>query len=296
MSIDPSEEIIPNLPTSRPQSSRESLARGQKHKAYRLTHDSESFDALFSSSPVAQSTPRIRLAPTVEGNGRRTLKQVPANSQSLFDADSSSMGFRQMEVDPPPAQNDTTSEMEVNTTLPNDQTGEHFGDRVTRKTSFKDRALPKRHSKKAKKHPSPSKLELEGLEKALSDFPAFGTSQTPVTHEHLDNVGISQPFTRALGPKNLNAKIKEAAASDRKTGLGLFPKPQMPRSDVPLPKTSRRKGQKTSMLPRPAGTAMKSPRPELDGKKLSVRGAAFNGTAMDIDELQWDRSEYNIRR
>jgi len=43
------------------------------------------FDDLLSSSPVAQSTPRIRLEPSFDEFGKKTLKNVPADAHSLFD-------------------------------------------------------------------------------------------------------------------------------------------------------------------------------------------------------------------
>jgi hypothetical protein len=60
------------------------------------------FDDLLSSSPVAQSTPRIRLEPSFDECGKKTLKNVPADSHSLFD--NSDIGhYSDMEVDDEPA-------------------------------------------------------------------------------------------------------------------------------------------------------------------------------------------------
>jgi hypothetical protein len=60
------------------------------------------FDDLLSSSPVAQSTPRIRLEPSFDECGKKTLKNVPADSHSLFD--NSDVGhYSDMEVDAEPS-------------------------------------------------------------------------------------------------------------------------------------------------------------------------------------------------
>jgi hypothetical protein len=286
MSIDPSEEIITDLSKSRPQSSRESLVRGKKLKGSRLAYDSESFDALFSSSPLAQSTPRLRLEPSVEENGRKTLKHVPADSRSLFDADASSIGLSEMEIDYPI----------------NNQTNKPLEDRFRRKTSFKDRGLFKHYSKKTKKHPSPSKAALEDLEKALNEFPAFGTSRSlmisepsKVQEEVSHDIGAVSPVPQVLAPKNPNTKVREAGSSLQKTGFGLFPKSELSKSGVSMPDITRRKAQKT-MIPRPADPTPMRPRPELGENRFSLRDAVLNATAMDVDELQWNNSAYNIGR
>lgn len=291
MSIDPSEEIIPDLLTSRPQSSRDSLARGKKLKGSRLAFDAESFDALFSSSPLAQSTPRIRLEPAMEENGRKTLRHVPADSRSLFDADTSSMVPSEMDIDSPPAKN---------------QTDKPLGDLITRKTSIRDRGLFKRYSKKTKKHPSPSKTELEVLEKSLKESPEFGTCETFMVSELSkvkgavpNDFGTRSHSTPALAPKDPNIKVKGVAHSkDKRIGFGLFPKPapqpNLSRSGISMPDMATRKAQKT-MIPRPAETNSRL-RPELEEPRYSLRDAVLNATDMDVDELQWNNSVYNIGR
>jgi hypothetical protein len=45
----------------------------------------EVMDALFSSSPIAQSTPRLRLEPAIDENGKQYLMKVPAQTRSVFD-------------------------------------------------------------------------------------------------------------------------------------------------------------------------------------------------------------------
>lgn len=52
------------------------------------------FEALFSSSPLGSSTPRLRLEPTFVENGHKVLQSVPTESPSYFDS-------AEMDVDQP---------------------------------------------------------------------------------------------------------------------------------------------------------------------------------------------------
>ena len=283
MSIDPNSEMIPDLPSSRPQSSRESLRRGKKLKGSPLsnTYDTENFDALLSSSPLAQSTPRIRLEPTLEESGRRTLKNVPADSRSLFDPD-------------------TSSDMDVDCTPVNPQTGEFLGFHIKRKNSLlKESALGFQcHSKGTKKHPSPDKAELEGMEKLMQEHPPFGTSETlvlPGTIEAQDKAptyfgsAFSAPV---LAPRDSNPKIQDQAKGiEKRKRLGLFQKSELSRTVASSPDIHKRSKTPKSLIPKPADTANTKPRQD---NRYSLRDEVFNGTAMDIDELQRNESAYEI--
>jgi hypothetical protein len=239
---------------------------------------------------VAQSTPRIRLEPTSEGNGRKTLRHVPADSRSVFDIDndSSSMVPSEMDIDSTPAKNQVIDKP--------------LADHIPRKTSIRHIGLFERYSRKTKKHPSPSKAELEALENSLKESPVFGTSESLVVSKPpkiQDAVSNNVSIARVLGPKDPNTKVKAAAPSmDKNAGLGLFPKPasqpDLSRSGISMPNI-KRKGQK-SMIPRPTDLSTGRPRQEVEGSRYSLRDAGLNATAMDVDELQWNNTAYNIGR
>lgn len=193
--------------------------------------------------------------------------------------------------------------MDIDATPGRNQTDGLWGDRVKRKSSeFKDGGLFKYHSKRKKKHPSPSKAELEGLEKAMNEYPACGASETLMlsepskAHEAIpSDVGSLFPAPQLLAPKDLNQKVKEQAkAIEKRMGLRLFPKPELSRSGVSMPDIGRRPNGQKSMIPRPADTTNGKPRPEARDHRYSLRDDVVNGTAMDIDELQWDKSAYQI--
>ena len=297
ISNDPGDEFIPGLPKCRHQSSRESFSHGKGLKDSRLAYDAESFDALLSSSPLAQSTPRVGLEPTLERSGRRTLKHLPADSPSTSDTYTSSRYLPGMEVDSTPAKDriDIASEMDIDSTPEIKQTANHFGGRINRENSFRENGLFNRYSTKTKKHPSPSKKELEGLGKTLKELPPFGTPPILVTTAPSKDVGSFSNVPQVLKQRNPNAKVKEAVPSRKKSGLGLFPPSELPRCITSMPDISRRKGLTSSMIPRLADNApMRSK--QSDEKKVTLQAHVLNATAMDVDELQWNNSMYNIGR
>lgn len=283
MFIDPNSEIIPDLPSSRPQSSRESLPRGKKLKGSPLsnTYDTENFDALLSSSPLAQSTPRIRLEPTLEQNGRRALKNVPADYRSLFDPDTSSV-------------------TDVDRTPVKPQTGESLRFHIKRKSSLlKESALGFQcHSKRTKKHPSPDTAELEGMEKLLQEHPPFGTSETLVLPGNVEVQDKTPAYfgsafpAPVLSPRDPNPNIQDQTkAIEKRKRLGLFPNSELSRTGASSPDIHKRSKIPKSLIPKPADTTNTKPRQD---NRYSLRDEVFNGTAMDIDELQRNESAYEI--
>ena len=284
MSIDPNHEIIPDLPTSRPQSLKDSLPRGRKLKGSPLSnaYGTENFDGLLSSSPLAQSTPRIRLEPTVEENGRRTLKNVPVDFYSLFDPDTSSV----MDVDSVPV---------------NVQTGESFGVHIKRKSSLlRESALGFRcHSKRTKKHPSPDKGELEGMEKILQEHPPFGTSESLILDRAVEAQDETPTYfssaltSPVLSPRDPNPRVQSQSKSveKRRRSIGLFPKSDLSGAGASSPDIRKRSKIAKSLIPKPAVTP--NTRPRQDNRRF-IRDGIFSDSAMDIDELQQNDSTYNI--
>jgi hypothetical protein len=117
-------------------------------------------DTLFSSSPEAHSTPRMRLEPTFE-NGKKTLKSVPATSQSLFDSDSS--------VCSPCSRMDIDTEPGVEITESNDSTHETVSQHTLRRASklgYQEISLA---YTRGKTHPSPSRVDLQLLQREFAE-------------------------------------------------------------------------------------------------------------------------------
>jgi hypothetical protein len=146
--------VIPSLPKL--PRSLSTLPTFRKLMPSTLSHESDS-DDVFSSSPVDQSTPRMRLEPSFE-NGKKTLKSVPATSQSLFDSDSSiGSPNTRMDIDSEPIVEVTETDAFTHETVP-----QHNLRRVSR-LGYRET------SKTYKKHPSPSKSELESLEQKVTE-------------------------------------------------------------------------------------------------------------------------------
>jgi hypothetical protein len=215
--------------------------------------------------------------------------------------------------------------MDVDSAPTRPPTGEHSGDRVKRKSSLLKESAPdfRYHSKRTKKHPSPSKAELEGMEKFLQEHPLFGTSETLVLADadadadadaveemaHLREAIVScsndcQPSKQTpinvgclipasiLASKDPNPKIKDTAKlMEKRRGIGLFPKPHLSRSGSSLPDIPRGPKVQKSLIPKPIDKANTKPRQD---NRYSLRDEVFNDTAMDIDELQTDDSAFQI--
>lgn len=241
------------------------------------------FDALCSSSPEAQSTPRIRLEPYFSTSGKRTLEYVPADSRSLFDPDNSDF-FGQhsdMEVDFEPVKK-ATNRMSL-AEMDNDPNSDRITDAAKRKSSqlrapsfgFESPQL-----KRAKKHPSPSKEELEQMQK---DLEVYNDNDFVRRDDyHLPSMKLPPistiPVLAALDP---NGKI--AAKQPKKGGLSRAAE-SMPN----LVGRKRRQSLRKAVMSTPTNTKEKAE------KRRSKPAYAEVDSEMDIDELQLDDSAYHI--
>ncbi len=280
VSFDPSADIISSLP-GRSHRFKDEPRRlsGARKVGSGLEVD---FDALFSSSPVAQSTPRIRLEPTFEENGDKKLRNVPADSRSLFDPDSS--------------MREPLSDLGVNTTPPTNIVSRKLI--VKRNNSqVKDVSLGvKSHmSKRRKKHPSPSKAELEGLEVALTHYSPRFISTEGYTQEELA-VSFGELRTgEILRSKDNNAALSQAAKRGKNgSRLGMFGKAKQSMAGASMAEPARRpalKVQKPSMIPKPAGAPTMKRLTEPRKHQLMTQA---DESAMDTDELQWESTAYHI--
>ncbi|KAG4436417.1 hypothetical protein IFR05_008110 [Cadophora sp. M221] len=248
-SYDQGSEFIPDLP------GRCHTPKYTREKKVRTSIYDNDFDAMLSSSPFAQSTPRIRLEPTFEEDGKKILKNVPADTRSLFDSD-------QMDID-----SDTMSK------APSSQ------EPVKRKNSLvKDYGVRYHSSKKVKKHPSPSKAELEGLERALQDFLPRSPSEGFPPLDDIYPLGESLAPAAALAPRDPNKKLQDV----KRRGMKLEPLKMT--ESMPI------------LLSQPKKSLPASPRQNISPIDGNRRYMSHNNIAdqMDLDELQWDDTAYNI--
>jgi hypothetical protein len=222
------------------------------------------FDTLFSSSPEAQSTPRIRLEPSFGAGGRKTLKNVPADSRSLFDPDNSDIvgQYSDIDVDAEPVTNMMTA------------------DAVKRKGSqlrAPSLGIESPH-KRAKKHPSPSKADLEQWGEAMEVYKDSvqrnGDDSAPT--------GLSQIST-----------VPVLAAADPNGKIGEWKQPkkgEMTRAAESMPNLTGRT--RTTIVSSVVSTKEKAGK--RHSRQYSKQKYTDEGSEMDIDELQLDNSAYHI--
>jgi hypothetical protein len=280
VSFDRSADVTSSLP-GKPQRFKDESRRPSGAKKVGSGFEVD-FDALFSSSPVAQSTPRIRLEPTYEENGDKKLRNVPADSRSLFDPNSS--------------MREPLSDLAINSTPPQSTPPRRLV--VKRNNSqVKDISLSvKSHiSKRRKKHPSPSKAELEGLEDALAHYSPRLVSMEVNTQEELTLSFGGLRTGETLKYKDSNAPMSQAAKRGKNGDrLGLFGKPKPASVDSSIAEPARRpllKALKPSMIPKPAGAPTMKRRTESRKFQQLLQ---TDESAMDTDELQWESTAYYI--
>lgn len=274
MSIDPPERI-PDLPTREHQADELPCSLSKRSRGSTLVYDTE-FDALVSSSPVAQSTPRIRLEPTFE-DGKKKLRNVPADTRSLFDPDNSSAAqFSDMDVDTPP------------TSMGNDH---RESDSNTMSYDMKDFSLSakSRDAKRMKKHPSPSKAELEVLEQSMTGFPRR-VERSQTLHNLGDIEDSNTPAAGVLSVRDKNSKLPAPKSREQDDGFGKYLKPTLTRATGTMPDLSK------SKIPRLSDTSLGKVRLEPRQERRFRTRDDTGDDHMDIDELQWDRTALMGRR
>ena len=220
------------------------------------------------------------------------MKNVPADSRSLFDPDNSSVGQQSdMDVDPQPH------------SAPSSQP---LADTIKWKNSqAKDSGLEFKihHSKRMKKHPSPSKAELEGLERAMRKFPSLSRSESFSPHEDVSPIGIEvNPKSDALAPKDPNIRLEPRPPKDYGNGETLVVprKKELIRTTGSMPDFPKRiKAQKSSLIPKPSELLNTKHRLDRrDSRRYSARYDLVDGSMMDVDELQLDltANDLNMKR
>lgn len=255
--------------------------------AHSTTGYETDFDLLLSSSPDAQSTPRIRLEPSYEESGRKTLKQVPADTRSVFDPDNSLMAYT----------------VEADALLANDKNTDTSAiDPIKRKSSqLRSSKLEVQpvHTKRMKKHPSPSKADLEKFEQMfLRDYPDLLRT---------DELGNAEVVPTALGdastipilaPLNSNQRIVELHQPEKGQASEVSQTMNLTRAASSIPAFPRRpEHNRFSLMPKMSDKMASQSRPKRESYQHPVRKDYDRDSDddMDIDELQADASAYNIR-
>ena len=275
MTLDEKAEHIPDLPS---QNYVDELHRPQP----RRPRNSDSLfiphhDDILSSSPIAQSTPRIRLEPAYQGDGRTTLRNVPAESPSMFDQDNSSVvNNSEMEIDSPPA-------IQV-------RSRRRSGGR-RRSVQARDSYVSTRPYARVKKHPSPSKAELERLGKALDM--QLGRGSFNEDDKGDDDVAMGgtdyrpRPTPGILANLDTNTRLPEPTRRDQRSGFGLFLKPEMTRTAATMPDIGQPNPSQNS---RPESFTSRFGRGYRGERRLSRPNNTENESLMDIDELQGNQT------
>ncbi|KAF4636248.1 hypothetical protein G7Y89_g1858 [Cudoniella acicularis] len=226
-----------------------------KRSMHSTTAYDKDFDDLLSSSPDAQSTPRIRLEPSFEENGKRTLKHPELPAIDPVKRMSSQITGLHLEADP------------------------YF-------------------CKRMKKHPSPSKAELEQFEQLFSQqHPELFLPEYSNNGDEIVPTAIGHSSTApALALKDPNQKMAELDnlktdyACERSQAVALN------RSTDSMPDFSRRaKIRRFSLMPRFSDTSSnQGTHTKRDSWQYPGRKEYASDSEMDIDELQMDESAYRI--
>lgn len=217
----------------------------------------EYFDAMLSSSPQGQSTPRVRLEPSFKQNGEKTLTKIRSDSRPGFESHSNfpySVLPSEMDIDV--EQIGVAVSIEVDT--------------PKRKGSQDIRSPVKR----SKKHPSPKREELEQLALAMEKFSD--------EEEAIVDIPVA---SRPLSSKDANGKLKTGKCQMR--GEVAFAKQELPRTAGSMPDLST-KGLKSAMRKSMTETGANRP------NSLHFRQNSLADGSLDMDELQWNITEYNI--
>ncbi|KAM3072331.1 hypothetical protein ACMFMG_009140 [Clarireedia jacksonii] len=147
-----------------------------------------SFDALFTSSPADQSTPRIRLEPTTDRNGTKKLQKVSVDVPSVFDHDVSvAEPYQDMIIDSP-IRSSKAPQKTLGGILKNKSTNKNVANKAFAQSSS---------MQSMKKHPSPTKEELESYRRRLDSFDISYISPHASKHRHRDSSDI-RAATHAL--------------------------------------------------------------------------------------------------
>lgn len=244
-----------------------------------------SFDALLSSSPLGQSTPRIRIKPSMEESDIAKFRNEPSHSRTSNDQDL--------------AKDEVNSDMEL------DSPPLHVRSSRTKRKNSRVRGgalgLTVQSSKRMKKHPSPSKAELEVLEQS---FAAMQDSNPDVLMQDELAGSFCERTANILGPKDANTKVRSARkntnnARGKDVSMSATHKIALP--EKAIVEMTRRRAQQSRPTSKMASKIPK-PVPDNDSSYHNLRKESqelvthTRGGIMEMDELSWDKTAYNVGR
>jgi hypothetical protein len=228
-------------------------------------------DIPFSSSPIAQSTPRICVHPAFSDV---RVKNSCDNTPSPLEMGISGLDeyYSDMDLD----------KVEMPAGVRRRPPPQRGGPRVSGRFGNLGRM---------KKHPSPSKAQLERWEDLMNNFPTADLLANFSQED--DNLAVNvslHPMSTILGDKSTNAKLQEPTqGQDKSTDVHV---PQSQLADVvKAPATvedtpSRNKGRK-SLVTKHRRSKTRSRESTRSGRPQSSN-VPTEDNPMDIDELQWD--------
>lgn len=240
MSVDEAEAEIPSY-----------TPENKKLRPQMLRYSSD-IDAILSSSPQAQSTPRLRLEPSFMNNGRTTLRHVPAESRSMFDLYSDS-------------EHGMAS-----------QSSELGMDVRPSGTIFTDDSLKRKPTvsaiaggvKRYKKHPSPNRDDLDSLATKVQYLPL--EEPTPTT----------EGARFILSGKSTNGNIQSGKRSSTIQGKMGFEKREFPKTFGSMPIIGG-KGPKSAAR-KSASLRYSAQKPHDDGSEMDTDELQWDYTEYNI--------------
>ena len=234
------------------------------------TYDTD-YDVPFSSSPLAHSTPQIRAF-----EDRSAAMKVTHHDPRSFSNLSISNAH------------ENSSGMEL------DFDGSEASGVTQRRPAKLKGSRPSARSGnggRMKKHPSPSKAELEKWDQIICDFPPAKSSRTGI--QACDNNGANVHLhpNSALGFKSANTKLQEPIGR-QESGMEIdilqLPVPDTPRNTTTMDEVYNRNKNKKSFVSKHRNSKTR-PREGSRGGRLQPSNTSIEDDIMDTDELQWDR-------
>ena len=234
------------------------------------TYDTD-YDAPFSSSPVGRSTPRICVQPSFEDRtATRKLTHVDPRS------------FSSLSI---PNSYENSSDINLNLN------GSETSGVIQKRTSKLKGGYPSArytNGSRVKKHPSPSKADLDKWDQIICDFPpAKSSGRNSQVCDHELNAYL-HPNT-ALGFKSTNTKLQEPITKqDRGKDVDRLEPQALDTSRAAITKEfdNRNKGKK-SFVSKHRNSKTKSRVGSRGGSQHSSN-IAMEDDIMETDELQWD--------
>lgn len=353
----PEQQTIPDLPKL-PRSLTTMPLLGRNLSSH-TTYDDFDF---FSSSPEGQSTPRMRLEPRFEENGKKTLKIAPTEAPSMFDPDTT-MGGQLSQCDEPqlPLRVQQSQDFQVDDrvdvgeevinrlSLLEQQSGvdeQHFQAHIDQEIQSRSRLLEgqradvhepqvqlnepqsqldgqqhgfinrlatttpdltlqnasarsRRRSSKlggvsTKKHPSPSKNDLESYEAVLA---TMLPDLIPLTPFELQNAAaeqsVSTPSPSARHPNDDDVAAPTNSNSNRNSrASSRLSRSEITRAIDSSANLSRYSTQRFSIS---SLTPLTSPHSRQNSRQSVMLAEDTNDSRMETDELQMDVSAYKLR-